>query len=144
MRTKADIPIIITFQPPQGTQLPKFTSEPETVEVDPGTHQIVISLVTEGAPPGDEATFAPRAIDWIDKDGFVKIAPTGFSLTYSRDQLILQDQNVASTEGSYEFVVYVSYLDFTYASPDPTIINKQPSGTIRISFAEELLAVEAV
>lgn len=133
MHTASEYFMTIKFQPPQGDQLPKFTAEPELLQVDAGVHMILINLVTEGGPPGINAVFAPRAIDWTDKDGFVRVTPPAFALTYSQEQLLLQDQNVAGTHGTFEFIVYVSYLGFTYASPDPTIINKQPTGEITVS-----------
>lgn len=135
MNTADGYDVTIVFVPPEPGQLPKFYAIPDPLEVDPGAHLIRMHLITEGVVENG-ATFAPRGIDWCDKEGMLTVAPAAFALTYSPHMLLLQDLNVEGTHGEYQFIVYVSYLGFTYSSQDPTIINKQPSGEITISFLE--------
>lgn len=121
----------IIFTPPQGDELPKFTYENDPIEVPAGTHEIVIDLVTGADGP---VSYAPRAIDWCDDRGFLMVCPQAFSLNYSPTQLLLTDRNLPGCDGEYKFIVYVSYGGYNYASPDPTIINKQPGGALSIGF----------
>lgn len=121
----------IIFTPPQGNELPKFTYENDPLEVPAGTHEIVIDLVTGADGP---VNYAPRAIDWCDDRGFLMVCPQAFSLSCSPTQLLLVDRNLQGCHGEFKFIVYVSYDGYTYASPDPTIINKQPSGALSIGF----------
>lgn len=128
----------IIFTPPQGSELPKFTSEPDPLEVPAGTHEIVINLVTEADGP---VSYAPRAIDWCDDRGFLMVCPQAFSLNYSPTQLLLTDRNLQGCHGEFKFIVYVSFDGYVYASPDPTIINKQPGGNWSVGFTRARAAL---
>jgi hypothetical protein len=127
------IPMTMTFTPPQGGGEATWVCDPPCITVDPRDSVIlVITLETGGSTPL-VATYDPTdALVWVPP------APPAWALGWW-----LNDPVAASTvlnvksinqgrtaKGTWDFVVNVMYDGQLYTSPDPTIINIEPTGTL--------------
>lgn len=137
--TPIQIPMTVTFTPPQGDDGPTWTFDPPNVTVDPrDTVVLALTLVTGGSSPL-VATYGPEdALVWVAP------APPAWALGWWLDDPVAASTvlNVKSinqgptTKGTWDFFVNVLYDGQTYASPDPTIINIEPTGGL-LDEAEE-------
>ena len=142
------VPMTVTFTPPPaGGGDPSWVFQPESVTVDPRqTTIIAISLVTAGSA-GLQATYAPlpqNALTWV--------APgppawaLGWWLNDPQDpSTVLNVKSInmgPTTKGDWGFTLSVVYDGQTYTSPDPTIINIEPTGGVEEEEGEYTLVGE--
>ena len=138
--TPTQIPMTVTFTPPQGDDGPIWTFDPPNVTVDPrDTVVLVVTLVT-ASPSTLVATYVPEdALVWMPP------APPAWAMGWWLNDPVAASTvlNVKSinlgptTKGTWDFFVNVLYDGQTYASPDPTIINIEPTGGL-LDEAEEI------
>jgi hypothetical protein len=121
------IPMTMTFTPPQGSTGPTWVSSPTSVTVDPRqTAVIAITLLTT-SPSSPAAIFdTSNPMTWMPP------APPTWAMQGWLDQptvLYVKSINQGpNPKGQWNFVVNVTYDGQTYTSPDPTIINIEPTG----------------
>src|SRR5436305_1691881 len=133
------IPMTITFTPPQGSGEAIWAFDPPSITVDPRDSVVLVAtLETEGSSPL-VATYDPaNALVWVPP------APPAWAMGWW-----LNDPLAASTvlnvksinqgptaKGTWDFVVNVLYDGQLYTSPDPTIINIEPTGGLLEEAAE--------
>lgn len=110
--------ITISFTPPPSG--PTWSNDPDSVTIDEKDSQVEVLLkLTSGS---GTLVFASNPVNWnagTPAGQFTVSAGGGDSITIT---------DADTQYGSFGFTVNVLYNGTPYTSPDPTIINKQPSG----------------
>ncbi|HTQ81041.1 MAG TPA: hypothetical protein VMM92_13665 [Thermoanaerobaculia bacterium] len=136
------IPMTITFTPPEqpGGQ-PGWQADPPNVTIDPRVQAIIVVTLATAAGASSTATFdLTTPLAWTPPAP-PKWAAGGWLGSPTLLNISITNQG-PKTKGSWCFVVNVLYDNQPYASPDPTIINIEPTGTFpEILEIEELVEV---
>jgi hypothetical protein len=125
------IPMKAVFTAPVGSLGPLWVFEPASVTVDPRQTTIVVITLVTVSSSGLTATYSPgNALTWVAP------GPPAWALGWwvndPQDQstvLNVKSINMGpTTKGDWGFNLNVVYDGQTYTSPDPTIINIEPTG----------------
>lgn len=117
----ADQNITMKFTPPsQPGGSPTWVDDPESVEISKEGSTIAVALSLNGAT--GTLVYNTTAINWDSGTpaGQFSVSPQGGGTSVT-----ITDQD--TSYGSFGFTVNVLYNNTPYTSPDPTIINKQPT-----------------
>ncbi|MFL6194734.1 MAG: hypothetical protein ACJ75H_11225 [Thermoanaerobaculia bacterium] len=100
--------------------------------IDQNLGWIDLHLKTQNAKDDAAAVFSTGVIQWLSPQGTPDPTPVSFAVQRSADDLAtLVNINRVELKGSqvtFNFEIGVVYRGKTFTSPDPTIINVDPTG----------------